>query len=69
MQSRRKKPSQAWDSDEARRFLEAARASKDPLYAAWVLLLVLGLRKGELLGLAWNDIGENAGELTVGWQL
>jgi integrase len=32
-------------------------------------LLVLGLRKGELLGLAWIDVDLDAGELTVGWQL
>jgi integrase len=66
---RRKKPGKAWDSDEARRFLEAARSAGDPLYAAWVLILVLGLRKGELLGLAWDDIDEEAAEVTVGWQL
>jgi integrase len=41
----------AWSSDEARRFLESARADDDPLYAAYVL--VLGLRKGEVMGLTW----------------
>ena len=39
----RKKPGKAWDSDEARRFLEAAHPDEDPMYAAWVLILVLGL--------------------------
>lgn len=39
------------------------------MYAAWVLLLVLGLRRGELLGLAWDDIDQAAGELNVSWQL
>jgi integrase len=65
----RKKSGKAWDSDEARRFLEAARADEDPMYAAWVLILVLGLRRGELLGIAWADIDESAGELNVAWQL
>ena len=65
----RKKPGKAWDSDEARRFLESARADKDPMYAAWVLILVLGLRRGELLGMAWEDIDDSAGELNVAWQL
>ena len=65
----RKRPGTAWDSDEARRFLEAARADKDPMYAAWVLILVLGLRRGELLGMSWDDIDEAAGELRVAWQL
>lgn len=32
-------------SQEARRFLESARSSSDSLYAACVLVLVLGLRK------------------------
>ena len=36
----------AWTSDEARRLLEHARTARDPLYAAYVLILVLGLRKG-----------------------
>ncbi|WP_165440035.1 site-specific integrase [Micromonospora kangleipakensis] len=69
LQVRRKKPGRAWHSDEARQFLEAARAGDDPLYAAWVLILVLGLRRGELLGLGWDEIDERAGELTVRWQL
>ena len=46
----------AWSSDEARRFLESARDDGDPLYAAYVLVLVLGLRKGELLGLTEDVI-------------
>jgi hypothetical protein len=41
----------AWTSDDARRLLEHARTARDPLYAAYVLILVLGLRKGEVLGL------------------
>jgi integrase len=36
--------------------VETARGAGDPLYAAWVLILVLGLRKGELLGLAWEKV-------------
>jgi integrase len=48
----RKRKLVAWTSEEARRFLESARSSSDPLYAAYVLVLVLSLRKGEVLGLA-----------------
>lgn len=42
--------------EETRRFLESARVDDDPLYAAYVLLLTLGLTRGELLGLAWEDV-------------
>jgi integrase len=59
----------AWSSDEARRFLESARVQNDPFYAAYVLVLVLGLRKGELLGLGWDSIDLDNAELTVDWQL
>jgi integrase len=59
----------AWSSDEARRFLESARADGDPFYSAYVLVLVLGFREGEVLGLTWDDVDLDAGELTIGWQL
>ena len=39
------------------------------MYAAYVLVLVLGLRKGEVLGLTWTDIDLDRAELTVGLQL
>lgn len=64
--SRRRK---AWSGEEARRFLESARSDGDPFYAAYVLVLVLGLRKGEVLGLTWQDIDLDDAELTVGLQL
>ena len=58
-----------WSADEGRRFLESAHDDRDPMYAAFVLLLVLGLRRGELLGLAWQDVNLSQGELQVAWQL
>jgi integrase len=59
----------SWSVEEARRFLESAREQGDPLYAAWVLILVLGLRKGEVLGLRWQDIDLESGDLSVSMQL
>ncbi|TDC11235.1 site-specific integrase [Streptomyces sp. 8K308] len=41
----------------------------DPLYAAWVLALVLGLRRGEVLGLTWDSVNFDTGELYVDHQL
>ena len=58
-----------WSVDEARAFLESARTGNDPLYAEYVLVLVLGLRRGEVLGLMWDDINLDAAEVTVTWQL
>jgi integrase len=67
--SARTRKTQAWSSEEARTFLESARDDGDPLYAAYVLVLVLGLRKGEVLGLTWHDVDLDQAELTVGLQL
>jgi integrase len=65
----RKRRRATWSSDEARRFLEPARHDGDPFYAAYVLVLVLGLRKGELLGPAREDVDFDAGEVPLAWQL
>lgn len=54
-------------SGEACLFLESARTDRDPLYATYVLVLVLGLRKGEVLGPSWGDVDLDVGELAVGW--
>ncbi|NEE41743.1 site-specific integrase [Streptomyces sp. SID7982] len=49
-----KKEAKPWDAREAITFLRSARAHR--LYAACVLVLVLGLRRSEVLGLRWQDI-------------
>ena len=64
-----KRNQRSWTANEARQFLESARRDNDVLYAAYVLILVLGLRKGELLGLTWQAVNLDAGELYVGEQL
>ncbi|MFE0513036.1 tyrosine-type recombinase/integrase [Streptomyces sp. NPDC058964] len=43
-----------WTLDETLTFLEHAR--RDPLYAAFVLAVSMGLRRGEILGLRWSDV-------------
>ena len=65
----RKSKRRVWIVDEARRFLESARHDCDPLYAAYVLIVVLGLRKGEVLGLTWDRVDLDAAELYIGEQL
>lgn len=65
----RKPQRQSWSADEARKFLESARGDDDPLYAAYVLVLVLGLRRGEVLGLTWSDIDFDMMQVHIRWQL
>jgi integrase len=59
----------SWTVDEARQFLESARHDNDVLYTAYVLVLVLGLRKGELLGLTWDLIDLDRTELYISEQI
>lgn len=58
-----KKPRPTLDPEEARRFLEVAR--EDRLYALYVLAILHGLRRGELLGLRWADVDLEAGRLSI----
>ena len=58
-----------WSSDEARHFLESARDDDDRLYAAYVLVLAMGLRKGEVLGLTWAAVDVDQAVMVVDHQL
>lgn len=63
----------SWSVDETRKFLECSRKEDDPLYPLWVLILVLGLRKGEALGLIEPDddwrAAEESAVIDLEWQL
>jgi integrase len=67
--SGRVRKARAWSVAEACQFLESARADNDPVYTGYVLMLVLGLRLGEVLGLPWANIDLEAAEVDVSWQL
>ena len=43
-----------WSLDHTLTFLAAART--DPLYAAFVLAIALGMRRGEIVGLRWSQV-------------
>lgn len=57
---------QAWTADEAAAFLD--QVADDRLYAAWLLLLQRGLRRGEVAGLRWTDVDLDAGRLPRVWR-
>lgn len=54
---------QPLNSDDTRRLLRVARDHR--LYALWLLLVSTGLRRGEVLGLTWDDIDLTTGQLRV----
>jgi integrase len=56
-----------WTAAEASQFLSVAKP--DPLYPAFVLLILYGLRRGEALGLRWDDIDFDAGKIHIRRQL
>jgi len=60
---------QPWSVEEARRFLESARDERDPFYPAYVLILVLGLRRGEMLGLTWPMVNLDTAEVEIRYGL
>src|SRR5829696_9028403 len=51
---------------EARTFLNTARERGDRFEALYVLAITTGLRRGELLGLRWDDADLDRGTLRVG---
>jgi integrase len=54
---------QVWSEAQVHAFLAAAEG--DRLYALWRLALATGMRRGELLGLRWEDVDLDAGRLAV----
>lgn len=64
---RTRKEVRPWSAEEAKCFLQVA--GSDPLYPAFLLLVVYGLRRGEVLGLRWKDVDFDACEFRVRYQL
>ena len=61
-----KKPELAtWSPLQVSCFLKFADDERQPLAAAWWLVLTAGLRRGELCGLRWSDIDLLRGQVTV----
>lgn len=58
-----RKPFRTWTDDEARRFL--AVSAEDRLAALWALFVATGMRRGEVVGLRWEDVDLRGGRLSV----
>jgi integrase len=56
-------PSRTWSARQLDDFLSHLR--DDRLYAAWRVLSMTGLRRGELLGLDWDAVDLDAGRLAI----
>ena len=52
-----------WSAEQLAAFL--GHVSDDRLYALWRLLAMTGMRRGEALGLAWEDGDMEAGSVTI----
>jgi len=47
---------EVWDGDQIRHFLDYLAGSGDYLGPIWRLMLATGMRRGEVLGLHWDDV-------------
>jgi integrase len=55
----------SWPAATLKEFLAASSAREDPLHGLWVLLATTGMRRGEALGLRWQDVDLDAGRIRV----
>lgn len=62
--ARKEKPKfKTWTGEEGGIFMDATR--NDPLYPIWHLLLTTGCRRGEALGIRWDDLNLDMGLLSL----
>lgn len=54
-----------WDPAQLGRFVEHVTVHDADHLAGWLLFVTTGLRRGEVSGLAWEDVGFDKGTLTV----
>ena len=52
-----------WSAEQLRTFLDVT--VEHPLHVAWFLAATTGMRRGEVLGLRWNDVDLDASRLAV----
>lgn len=59
----KQKEKQPWDTNQVKTFLEAAKAER--LYPLFMLAIMTGMRRGEILGLKWDDINFTNGTISI----
>jgi len=62
-----RKPVKTFNEDDAKKFLATVRGTR--LEAFYAVAVALGLRRGEVLGLAWEDVDFEAGKLQINQSL
>jgi integrase len=60
-------PPKAWTALQLRHFLESTTA--DPEWVPWLLLGTTGARRGEILGLRWEDVDLEAATISISHSL
>lgn len=56
---------EVWDTEQVARFLRVAADNNDPMLEVWVFMFVTAMRRGEILGLRWDDIDPGTNRVTV----
>jgi integrase len=63
--SRKNAKMKIWTVEEQKAFLDHVRQESDFYYMLFLLALTSGMRKGEILGLQWNDVDTKQGIVSV----
>lgn len=62
-----KPQTEVWEVEQLRAFL--TQVQEDRLYALWLLFATTGMRRGEAVGLTWDDLDLEVGTVSVEWTL
>ncbi|MEY2451482.1 MAG: hypothetical protein QOD92_1056 [Acidimicrobiaceae bacterium] len=59
------KPMATWTGEEVGKFLRSSAEANDRLVALWTFLVTTGVRRGEALGLRWEDVDLDEGRASI----
>ena len=55
--------------EQVRKIITTAIAQNDPLASMWIVALLCGLRRSELIGMEWDRVNLDTGMMEVSWQM